>query len=217
MKDLIIVVGAGPGIGLATARRFGQEGFAVGLIARREDALQARAAELAGEGMTVLHRAADAADGPALAAALESLQAEAGVPAVVLYNAAHLRWRALLEETAESLTADFRVNVAGALTTARAVLPGMTAAGRGLLLFTGSLFDREPSPAFGALSVGKAGLRNLAEGLARSLKESPVRVRYLAIQGRVSPGDPVRGPAAVAERCWQLHAAPAAGGVEVIL
>ncbi len=35
----LLVVGAGPGIAAATARRFGREGYAVGLVARREEAL----------------------------------------------------------------------------------------------------------------------------------------------------------------------------------
>ena len=38
-KGVCVVVGTGPGIGQAVAARFGREGYALGLIARRKEAL----------------------------------------------------------------------------------------------------------------------------------------------------------------------------------
>lgn len=215
---LIVIAGVGPGIGLATARRYGAEGFTVALIARSEARLEEYENELQTAGIRTLSRVADCGDESALASALEDLQREAGTPAVLLYNAANLKWKNLLDETAAGLAADFRVNVAGALTAVRAVLPGMRAVNTGTLLLTGSTFATQPMPAFGSLSIGKAGLRNLAHGLAAALKDSGIRVVYLNIGGRVAAGDPVRSPEAVAELCWRLHAAPTADyGVEASL
>jgi NADP-dependent 3-hydroxy acid dehydrogenase YdfG len=202
---LLIIVGVGPGISLAVARRFGSHGFTVGLIARREQTLRKYRDELAAAGIRALYRVADCGRETELGAALQEIQAEAGVPEVLLYNAAHIKWKNLLDETAASLTADFSVNVAGALTSVRAVLPALRAANKGTILLTGSMFAEDPVPAFGSLSIGKAGLRNLAHGLAKSLGGTAIRVHYLSIQGRVTPEDPQRGPAVIAERCWQLH------------
>lgn len=205
--ELLIIVGAGPGIGLATAQRFGSEAFKVALIGRREQRLQDFQSQLKSAGVRSIYREADCAREASLNQALVEIQAEAGRPAVLLYNAAHIKFRNLLDETAADLTSDFQVNVAGALTAVRAVLPAMRAADAGTLLFTGSMFSERPVPAFGSLSIGKAGLRSLAHGLALSLGETAIKVHYLAIQGRVTADDPQRSPVGVAERCWQLHSA----------
>ena len=204
-SGLLIIVGAGPGISLAAARRFGSEGLTVGLVARHEQTLRKYQDELAGAGVHALYRVADCARETELDAALQNMQAEAGAPEALLYNAANIKWKNLLDETAAGLTADFEVNVAGALTAVRAVLPALRAANKGTILFTGSMFAENPVPAFGSLSIGKAGLRNLAHGLAKSLHGTAIKVHYLAIQGRVTADDPLRNPAVIAERSWQLH------------
>ena len=214
----LIIVGAGPGISLAMARRFGIEGFSIALLARSEEKLRSYQHELATAGVRTLFRVADCADDLELGAALEDLQTQAGAPDVLLYNAANIKWKNLLDDTGAGLTADFQVNVAGALTATRAVLPRMRAANRGILLFTGSLFATDPAPAFGSLSISKAGLRNLAYGLSKSRQGTAIRVHYLAIQGRVTADDPQRSPQAIAERCWQLSSAlTEAGPVEVLI
>lgn len=48
----IVIVGAGPNLGAAVARRFGREGLAVGLVARDRAKLEALAAALSAEGIT---------------------------------------------------------------------------------------------------------------------------------------------------------------------
>ncbi len=203
--ELLIIVGAGPGISLATARRFGSEGFTVALIGRREQVLRDCQNQLGSAGVRSLHRVADCARETDLHTALLEIEAEAGAPATLLYNAAHIKWKNLLDETAADLTSDFQVNVAGALTAVRAVLPAMRVANTGTLLFTGSLFASNPVPAFGSLSIGKAGLRNLAHGVGASLAATAIKVHYLNIQGRVTAEDQERSPALIAERCWRLH------------
>lgn len=204
-SGLLIIVGAGPGIGLAVAQRFGSQGFAVGLIARREQTLGKCRDELTAVDVRSFYRIADCARERELDAALQEIQAEAGAPEALLYNAANIKWKNLLDETAAGLTADFEVNVSGALTAVRAVLPALRAANKGTLLFTGSMFAEDPVPAFGSLSIGKAGLRNFVHGLAKSLHGTAIKVHYLSIQGRVTAEDPQRSPAIIAERCWQLH------------
>jgi short-subunit dehydrogenase len=49
-----VVLGAGPGLGAAIAQRFAHEGFAVGLMARREESLSAVQEEIEGAGGTAL-------------------------------------------------------------------------------------------------------------------------------------------------------------------
>jgi short-subunit dehydrogenase len=49
----LLVVGAGPGISAAAAPRFGGEGYAVGLVARREEALAELGSALRDDGVRV--------------------------------------------------------------------------------------------------------------------------------------------------------------------
>ncbi|MFE4174025.1 SDR family NAD(P)-dependent oxidoreductase [Streptomyces sp. NPDC056909] len=51
MSKVIAVFGAGSGLGVSLARRFGREGFRVALVARRKDRLDALVEQLAGEGI----------------------------------------------------------------------------------------------------------------------------------------------------------------------
>ena len=74
----LVIVGAGPNLGLAVARRFGREGFAVGLISRTESRLVELAAQVRLDGITVAGAAADIRDSNALAGAIRKLADELG-------------------------------------------------------------------------------------------------------------------------------------------
>ncbi len=79
----LFVVGAGPGIGAAAARRFGREGHAVGLIARNRERLDAETRTLTEEGIEAAYALADVGDADAVRAAIDALQERLG-PAEVL-------------------------------------------------------------------------------------------------------------------------------------
>src|SRR5213080_3533092 len=74
----IVIVGAGPNLGAAVARRFGREGLPVGLISRDAAKLERLAAELEVDGLQVAFRAADIRDAGALSATIAALADELG-------------------------------------------------------------------------------------------------------------------------------------------
>ncbi|MDQ0678587.1 NAD(P)-dependent dehydrogenase (short-subunit alcohol dehydrogenase family) [Arthrobacter pascens] len=78
MKTTIAMIGAGPGLGLASARRFGAEGFNVALLSRTQEHVDALAAELAGAGITARGYAVDVRDHESLNTALARAADEAG-------------------------------------------------------------------------------------------------------------------------------------------
>jgi NAD(P)-dependent dehydrogenase (short-subunit alcohol dehydrogenase family) len=86
----LLVIGAGPGIGAATARRFARDGYRVTLAARHRDKLEELAADLRPTGAEVAIMRGDAADPGQLREALTSLYAAPNPPGVVLYNVAQL-------------------------------------------------------------------------------------------------------------------------------
>ena len=82
----IAIVGAGPGVGSAVARRFGREGFAVALISRTQAHLDALAAELSADGITVQGFPADVRDRDALELAIDAATTTLGPIEVLQYS-----------------------------------------------------------------------------------------------------------------------------------
>jgi NADP-dependent 3-hydroxy acid dehydrogenase YdfG len=181
----LLVIGAGPGIAAATARRFGRDGYAVGLVARREEALTALQAALADEGVLVGRAAAEAGDPASLTAAVHVLLDAFGPVDVLLYNVSVGRQAAVPELRPEDLLADLAAGTVGLQTAVRAVLPGMREAGGGTVLVTGGGAADRPIPSMATLGVQKAALRALVEVQARALAPEGVHVATVTIRGLV--------------------------------
>lgn len=206
-QPVCAIVGAGPGLGMAIARRFGREGFLLALLARDEGALQVRAGALQAEGLSAFAFPADAGDPQSLKGALSAAKMGLGPPSVLVCNAVSAT-RAMPSELApDALVADFRVGVAGALAATQIVLPWMTAAGQGTILFTGGGFALEPTPALASVGAAKAALRNLAFSLAGELGDAGIHLATVTVCGMVAPGTAF-DPDLVAGAFWHLHAQP---------
>lgn len=210
MTKLLAIVGMGDGMGLAIARRFAREGFAIAMIARNAAKLEGFKTTLQTEGYDAHSFIADAGADASLQAAFASIHSQLGDPDVLVYNAATPKMASILDETADTLASDFKINVAGALAATKAVLPAMQAKRQGTILFTGGGFALYPSPDFGSLSLGKAGIRSLANMLAAALQPDGIRVGTVTICGTVNPDDPKYNPDQIAESYWAFHITPAA-------
>lgn len=205
---LTVIVGAGPGMGLALARCFGEAGHRLALLARRADQLFDFREQLTGEGYAVDTYVADAADADALGPALDQLLDDLGTPEVLVYNAVRHTRAALLDVDAATLATDYGVSVLGAWQAARVVAPRMIEAGRGTILFTGGGMGLNPQPGFGSLAMSKGALRNLTAALAQELAPSSIHVATVTIAGSIAPGTAF-DPAAIAEVYLALHEQPA--------
>ena len=210
------IVGVGPGIGMAVARRFAKEGFQLALLARNPESLATYAAELQTQGATVHTYPADAADFASLTAAFTALHQQQGNTQVLVSNAAVWRQVVPSKLEADTLVQDFRTNVAGALQATQQVLPNMLAQSKGTVLFTGGGSALDPLPNIASLSVGKAGIRNLAFSLAAELSPAGIHVATVTVRGMVKPGTRF-DPDVIAETYWRLHQqAPGAFDREII-
>ena len=111
-NKLFVVVGSGPGIGVATASEFASNGFNVALLSRNADRLQEDAAKVkkvSKENVIVQTYTADAGDHDALKKTLEKIHEAMGPPEAVLYNVARLAPHSIGEVDAEYLIDDFKV------------------------------------------------------------------------------------------------------------
>jgi NAD(P)-dependent dehydrogenase (short-subunit alcohol dehydrogenase family) len=210
------ILGVGPGLGAAIARRFASEGFAVALMARREESVAAVREEIADSGGEALPVATDATDPDSVAAAFEQVRAELGDPEVFVYNAGAFQMGGVLEISPAKFDECFRANCAGAFYAARQVLPAMVEAGRGTVLLTGATASMRGSARFSALAVGKFGLRALAQSMAREFGPQGIHISHIIVDGQINtPRMREMAPDreehtllsadAIAETYWQLH------------
>ncbi len=132
-----VVLGIGPGLGAAVARRFAREGFAVGLMARGEEGLAAAREEIESAGGTAFAALTDATDAASVASAFEEIREKLGDPEVFVYNAGAFQMGGILDLSPEQFDNCFRANCSGAFYGAQQVLPAMVSRGRGTIILTG--------------------------------------------------------------------------------
>src|SRR5580698_4329961 len=114
-RSHLLLVGAGPGLGLAIARRFAAGGYRVTLVARSADRLGELAQGLDDTGAEINTVEADASSPEELRARMTELYSEAGAPGVVIYNAVLGAPDRLLTSTAAHLQEAYAVDVIGAI------------------------------------------------------------------------------------------------------
>jgi short-subunit dehydrogenase len=203
----VLVIGAGPGLGAAIARRFGREGFAVTLAARSEHNLTGLANELRSTGVNVDTLTADAGDPHIFRQVLQGL-AKTTAFGVVVYNAAVISADNILNDDTDYLLNTYAVNVLGAVTAAQVFTPAMRQARSGTFLVTGGYVGVSPQPPHASLSLGKAGLRAAVALMHDELKADGVHSTGITIAGAITPGTAL-DPDIIADTYWNLHTRPA--------
>jgi NADP-dependent 3-hydroxy acid dehydrogenase YdfG len=208
------VVGVGPGLGAALARRFAQK-YAVAIIARKAEYLKSLAAELGATGAQILEVPADIGDRAQVEAAFTLIRERLGPPEVLLYNAGSGMFGTITDITPEQYEDSWRVNAYGAFLSAKAVVPDLIARGRGVILFTGATAGVKAGPKSVAFGPAKFALRGLTQSLARDLGPKGIHVAWINVDGVIDiPGrrerfaqlkeEDLLKPEAIAETYWHL-------------
>lgn len=223
-QEIAVVVGVGPGLGAALGRRFARAGMAVALAARDGDKLKPLAEELKGLGGAGRAYGCDATDERQVDSLFGQIGAELGEPSLVVYNASAFLRKSILETASSDFERCWRVTCLGGFLVGRAaarLMAARSAAGGvgGTILFTGATASLRGGALFHNLAVGKAGLRALAQSMARELQPKGIHVAHVVIDGQIAgerPGyrreergeDAVLEPDAIAETYYQLHRQP---------
>src|SRR3954452_14621356 len=203
----IVIVGAGPNLGLAVAQRFGREGLAVGLVSRTQSKLDDLAAQLESEGIRSAGASADIRDADALARAIATLAERVGPVEVLEYSPLPARefMKPILDTDVDDVRGPLEFSVLGAGAAARAVIGPMIAAGRGTLLFTTGGAAVNPYPLRAGVGISFAGEVAYARMLHDELADKGVHVAHTAVGGQIAPGGD-HEPAEVADLLWSHHA-----------
>ncbi|MFJ9537612.1 SDR family NAD(P)-dependent oxidoreductase [Streptomyces sp. NPDC101225] len=203
----IAVIGAGPGLGAAVARRFGREGFDVALVSRSRQRVDELAAKLADEGVTARGFAADVRDPKALAAALDTAHTELGPIEVLQYSPLPQQefMRPVLETTYIDLIGPIEFSVYGPVAAVQQVLPGMRALGRGTVLLVNGGSAVVPHADRAGTSVAFAAESAYGHLLHDVLAGEGIHVAQLIIPGAIIPGHHRKDPVLLADTLWDMH------------
>lgn len=210
----IAIVGAGPQLGLAIARTFGAQGFAVALISRSRAKLTELGGALTREGIRAAGFCADVLDREALAQALCDAAAKLGHIDVLEYSPVGTFAGTTL--TSPSATepghVEFEMNfqLYGAIAATRTVLPAMLKAGTGTLLYTTGAGSIRPDPRVANVNAAAAALRNWAMNLHGELSGAGIQSAHVGIDASIGvaalAGDTAARPEQISPLYWQLHA-----------
>lgn len=202
----LAIVGAGPNLGLAAARRFGTEGFNVGLVSRNVRNLQALSETLDQDGITTTTEPADLRNLGEATVALAHLADTIGPVDVLLYSPlASVEWiKPVAETSSADMGAALELSVLGAIDAVEAVLPSMRERGTGTLLFTTGGAAVAPNAERASSAVSNAAEVAYARLLHDSLAGAGIHVAHTAIVGGLGR-NLTHDPADVAELLWRQH------------
>jgi len=179
---VVIVTGAGRGIGAATAALFAEEGARVALLARTASEIEARARKIGPRALAVV---ADVAEESDVERAFGAIRATLGEPRHLVNNAGTLGKSAVIDMPVTTWDRVMAVNLRGAFLCSRAFLRGRPRELGGTIVNITSIagaVGQTKFPGFAAYATSKAGLMALTEVLDAEAKEWNVRVNA------VSPG-----------------------------
>lgn len=204
----LAIIGAGPGLGAAVARRFAAEGYSIALVSRDQAKLDALAARLQDGGVVARGYAADVRDPATLEAALARAAAELGPVAVLQYSPLPSRdyLKPVLDLTPELALEALRFSALGLIHAVRAVLPAMRTAGHGSIILVNGGTSVKARSDFAGTSVAFPAESAYGEMLHDALEGEGVRVVQLVIPGGIPKLRLENGIDDVAERIWELHA-----------
>lgn len=186
-KGACLIVGVGDGVGSAIARAFAAEGYEVCMTRRPRhfDQLEAMAEQIRAAGGRARAYGVDARQEAEMVALFDQIEAEVGPLEVVVFNiGANVRF-GIVETTAQVFSKVWEMACFAGFLTGREAARVMGPRGRGSILFTGASASLRGKEGFAAFAAAKAGLRAVAQSLAREMGPQGVHVAHVVVDGAI--------------------------------
>ncbi len=218
------IVGAGDFIGSAIAKKFAVEGYAVFVGRRTADKLQPLKSEIEAAGGVCIARGLDARKEEDVVKFLAEADARAPLEIVIANPGANVNFP-ILETTERVFFKVWEMACKAGFLTGREAARLMLKHGRGSIFFTGATASLRGGSGYAAFASAKAGLRMVAQSMARELGPKNIHVAHLVIDAGVDtsfvrerikaaageqalndlPEDALMNPSSIADAYWALH------------
>jgi NAD(P)-dependent dehydrogenase (short-subunit alcohol dehydrogenase family) len=218
------VIGAGDYIGAAIAKRFAAEGYIVAAGRRSGDKLDALKTGIESAGGRCIGRALDARQEEDIAAFLREANEVAPLEVCIFNAGANVNFP-ILDTTERVFRKVWEMACYAGFLTGREAARHMLLHGRGSIFFTGATASMRGGIGYAAFASAKAGLRAVAQSMARELGPQNIHVAHLVIDAGVDTAfvrerirqrggevaldhlqpDTLMNPTSIAQAYWNLH------------
>ena len=179
-----IIIGVGPdqGLGAQLCKRFAAEGLNVLVAGRTKSALDAVVADITAAGGKATAVVADATSEADTIALFDKAGADLEL---AVYNAGNNTAGKIIDMTADYFEQSWRVVCFGGFLFGREAVRRMVPKGKGTLLFTGASASLRGRSGYGAFNSSKAGLRTLAQAMAKEYAADGIHVGHVVVDGAI--------------------------------
>jgi NAD(P)-dependent dehydrogenase (short-subunit alcohol dehydrogenase family) len=184
-----IVIGVGPklGLGAQLCGRFAAEGLQVIVAGRTKSSVEAVAEDVAREGGKAIPVVADATSESDIAALFDLAGDEVDL---AIYNAGNNMPGKIVDMAADYFEQSWRVACFGGFLFGREAARRMLSNKAGTILFTGASASLRGRAGYGAFNSAKAGLRALAQAMAKEYAADGIHVAHIIVDGAIA-GDKI--------------------------
>ena len=182
-KAIVLGVGPDEGLGAQLALRFAKEGMHVFVGSRSQSSLDVLVAKIQKSGGTATAVQTDATHEDQVLSLFE--EAGEGLELAV-YNAGNNYPGRIVEMDAEYFETSWRVVCYGGFLFGKEAVKRMLPQGKGTLIFTGASGSLRGRAHFGAFNSAKAGLRTLAQAMAKEYGAEGIHVAHVIVDGAIN-------------------------------
>lgn len=222
-RPICLVVGAGDALGGAIAKRFAREGYLACVARRNADKLGELTGAIENAGGSAVAYGCDARREEQVVALFEQIEKEHGPIDVLVHNIGGNVRESILDATAQKFFKTWEMACMAGFLTGREAARHMVPRGRGTILFTGATASLRGGAGFAGFAAGKAGLRMVAQSMARELGPKGIHVAHVVIDGGIDTAfiranfpdryalkerEGILNPDHIAENYWMLHQQP---------
>ena len=221
-KAVVAGVGAEQGLGAALCRRFAREGYHVLVAGRTPAKVEQVVRTIAAAGGYAEPVTTDVtAEGDVIALFDRAMAEDGSEPAdLVVFNAGNNNPHDFRTLSAAAFEESWRVGCLAGFLVGREAARRLAPLGRGTVIFTGASGSLRGRPSFASFAAAKAGLRAVAQAMAREFGPQGLHVAHVVIDGgidgeRLNSRFPQRRAQmgangmldidAIAETYWQIH------------
>ncbi|WP_128292328.1 SDR family oxidoreductase [Afifella aestuarii] len=179
-----LIVGAGPGLSAAVARRLAERGTRIALASRSMASHEDLAKELDARAYRC-----DVAEEDQVADLFQAVERDLAAPDFVLFNPSYRSKGPLVELRPQDVETSLKVTAYGGFLVAQQAAKRMIEAGGGAIFFTGASASVKGFAQSAPFAMGKFALRGLAQSIARELQPQNIHVAHFIIDGAIrTPG-----------------------------